>query len=316
MREAAATTVNPLARGTWVTPIEVEGVASPERGAHFLANYRLITPRLLSAMGMTLRDGRDFDPRDRTGSPAVALVSRSLARRFWGERSPLGRRIRPAGGESGWSSIVGVVGDVADAGEVPDALYLPYAQHDRTAGAEETHLMVRALSGMPPGTLASPVRNAIWRADASLATYGVQSMEGIRDEVLSRERFGAALVTILALLGTLIALLGAYGVTSYRMQRRRPEIGVRLALGALPSQVLRGALSEGLRPVLVGIAAGTLLALLEGTLLRRLVPDLGPFPVSASLAIAAGLLGAATTGLLLPAWKAARTDPASTLRME
>jgi ABC-type antimicrobial peptide transport system permease subunit len=174
--------------------------------------------------------------------------------------------------------------------------------------------MVRAKEGIAAATLADPARRAIARIDRGLAAYQVRTEEEVRREVLARERYGSMLVAILAGLGTLIALLGAYGVANYRIERRRGEIGVRLALGARRAQIVRGSLGQGLRPVAAGIAAGTLLAIGQAALLRRLVFDLPSFSPLAALAIAAGLTVAAAAGLLVPAWRAATIDPSRTLR--
>jgi predicted permease len=312
-----ATTVNPLAGGTWVSAIEVEGVSAPDDRSQFLANYRQITPGLVASLGMTLREGRDIAEKDAADQPPAALVSESLARRFWPRQSALGKRLRVAQrGTGAWRTIVGVVSDVADAGEVRDAWYLPYAQTAGVPGSEEIHLMVRAAAGIEPSSLGNAVAHAIARVDRRLAAFHVRSQEIVRREVLSRERFGSALIAVLASFGMCIAIVGAYAVATFRVERRRREIGVRLALGARHAQVISSALAEGLRPVAVGLAAGILLTFAQTAVLRGLVPGLPALPGLAALAIAGGLALATALGLLVPSWRAARTDPVAALRGE
>jgi putative ABC transport system permease protein len=314
---AGATIVNPLAGGTWVSAIDVDGFPPPDERSQFLANYRQITPGLAASLGMTLREGRDFADSDAADQPPVALVSESLARRFWPRESALGKRVRVARGRAGsWRTVVGVVSDVADAGEVRDAWYLPYAQTAGVPGSEEIHLMVRAAPGIEPASLGNAVARAIARVDRRLAAFNVRSQETVRRQVLSRERFGSALIAVLASFGLCIALVGAYAVASFRVERRRREIAVRLALGARRAQVISSALGEGLRPVAIGLAAGVLLTAGETAILRGLVPGLPSLPRLTGLGIAGALALAAALGLLVPSWRAARTDPVAALRGE
>jgi putative ABC transport system permease protein len=315
VESAGVTTVNPLAGGTWVTPIEIEGVEPPDPTFRFLANYRLVSPELLQTLRTPLLEGRGFDSHDGAAAPPVALVSRSLARRFWPGTSPVGKRLRfPGAAREPWRTIAGVVADVADAGEVSDTWYVPYAQRADAPGAEEIYVMVRERAGASAGSVSAPVRRAIARVDPTLGAYAVSTMEEVRRQVLVRERLGSLLIGVLAAFGTLVALLGTYGVATYRMERRRRDIGLRIALGAGPGRALRECLAEGLAPVAAGIGAGTLLTILEAAVLRRLVPGLGAVPFGAALALAAGLTAAAAGGLLLPARRLSRLDPAAALQ--
>jgi predicted permease len=312
---AGATTVNPLSGGTWVVPIEVEGAAAPDPAFRFLANYRVITPELLAALGAQRVEGRDFEPRDGQAAPPVALVSRSLARRFWPGAPTIGRRLRIAASrQAAWATVVGVVGDVADAGDVKDTWYVPYAQNAAAAGTEEVHVMVRAAGGVSAASLAAPVRRAIARVDPSLSAYAVATLSQVRREVLARDRLGSLLIALLAAFGTLIAVLGTYGVASYRMERRRRDIGLRIVLGARPARALRETLREGLSPVVAGIGGGALLSLLEAAGLPRAVPGLEKLPAALAAAIGAGLFAAALAGTLAPALRLSRMDPGEVLK--
>lgn len=313
--QAGVTTVNPLSGGTWVVPIEVEGASTPDPAFRFLANYRVITPELLAALGVERLEGRDFEPRDGQAAPPVALVSRSLARRFWPGASAIGRRLRTAGaGQTAWATVAGVVSDVADAGDVKDTWYVPYAQHAASAGTEEVYVVVRAMGGTSEASLSAPLRRAIARVDPSLSAYAVTTLSQVRREVLARERLGSFLIALLAAFGTMVALIGTYGVTTYRMERRRRDIGLRIALGARPGRALRETLREGLSPVVAGVGCGALLTLVEAVGLPRAIPGLQRLPAALAASIGAGLFAAALLGILAPARRLSRMDPGEVLK--
>ena len=312
---AGVTTVNPLAGGTWVTPLDVEGVAPAENGAALLGNYRLVDSGLFRTMGIPLLAGRDFDSRDGAAGAPVAIISGRLARHLSPLGSALGRRVRfgRTSSPTPWRTVVGVVGDVEDAGDTRFAWYLPYAQRAGGEEGEEIQLMVRARDSAAMG-LVPAVRRAIASVDPELAAFGVSTMQAVRIEVLSRERFGAALAGVAAGLGLLIAAIGLAGLESYRVGQRRTEIAIRLALGARRSQVVAALLREGLRLVFFGLVLGTAGALVLDRLIRSAIPDI----VAPGFALLAPLaLVLAATALLClagPAVRATRMDPVKALR--
>ncbi len=312
---AGVTTVNPLRGGTWVTPVEVEGVAAPDSGSAFVANYRLISPDLFRAMGIPVLSGQDFDPRDTQASSPVAIVSLRLARHFWPRQSALERRVRfgRASSVNPWRTVVGVVGDVEDAGEVREAWYLPYAQRASTDGAEEINLMVRASCGSA-GALARLVRLAIARVDPDLAAFDAATMEAVRADSVSRERFGAGIASVAAGLGVLISALGIAGLVSYRVAQERMDTAIRLALGALGRQIVARILWQGGRVVLAGLLLGAVGALVLDRVLRHLVPGLegSGLTLLPGLVLLLGLV--ALLALAVPAVRAAGTDPTASLR--
>jgi putative ABC transport system permease protein len=310
---AGATTVNPLAGGTWVTPVAVEGVPT-DSGDGFPVNYRLITPGLLPAMGTTRIEGRDFDLRDTQASPPVAVVSRRLAKRFWPGLPALGRRLRFArpSGDNPWRTVVGVVEDVADAGDVRETWYLPYAQRAGTEGAEDLYLMVR--SSGDPAALSASLRMAIAEVDPDLAAFGISTMENVRAEALARERFGAAAAKASGLAGLLLATLGVAGLAAYRVSQRREEIAIRLALGSPPRRLVWSLLRDGFWIVFAGLAIGTAVAISEERVLQHLLPELKPVPPFLLLSLCALLAGAALGAIAIPAIRGSRIDPLESLR--
>ena len=312
---AGVTTVNPLAGGTWVTPLEAEGIIPPDRNSSFLANFRMVSPGLFRTMAVPILAGREFENVDREGTPAVAIVSRALARHLWPRESAIGKRLRFGGGssENPWRIVVGVAGDVADAGQVRETWYLPYAQMARNDAANEVHVMVRG-RGQPRGFLRQ-VRIAIASVDPELAAFGASTMEALRKETLSRERFGAGLASTAAAVGVLLAALGVGSVGSYRIQQRRREIAIRTAIGAHRGQLLAGLLEEGLRLVVAGLVLGAAGAFFLDRLVRATVPDLAS--PRWTLLVGLGLLlgGIALLALTVPAIRASRRDPMEVLRV-
>ena len=310
---AGITTVNPLSGGTWVTPIEVEG-EFPQDSSFAFSPTPARHPGLLPTLGTAVVAGRGFETQDGPGAPPVVLIS-ARSRVDSGRRNAPSEAPSTAGRRQATvANRHGVVGDVGDAGDIVDTGYVPFAQKPDESGADELYVMVRAGAGTSAGSLPRPVRRAIARVDPSLAAYSVATMENVRREVLGRQRLGSLLIGLLALFGTAVALLGTYGVTTYRMERRRRDIGLRIALGAGPRRALRESLGEGLAPVAAGILAGALLTLIVSAALRRVLPGIQAVPLGAACALAAGLSAAAAAGLLAPALRLARLDPAATLR--
>jgi putative ABC transport system permease protein len=308
------TTVNPLRGGTWVNAIEVEGAPRTDAGAEFVANYRLITPGLFASMGIPLVFGRDFSARDGETAPPVAIVSRRLASHFWPNQTAIGRRVRLGRVRSAnpWRTVVGVAGDVEDAGEVRETWYLPYAQRAWGDAAEEIVLMVRT-SGSAESA-AKPVRLAIAGVDPDLAAFDVSSMAAVRRDTLARERFGARIGGASALLGVLISALGIAGLISYRVAQQQRETAIRIVLGALRRQIVAGILRQGGRVIVVGLAAGAAGTVALDRILRHLVPALESFPASLVAALAALLGFVGLISLAVPAIRAAGADPMSSLR--
>jgi putative ABC transport system permease protein len=312
---AAATTVNPLAGGTWVTPIAAEGVGSTlDNGLP--VNYRLVTPDLFRTMGTALVSGRAFTSRDDADAVPVAILSRRLSQHLWPGQSALGKRVRFArsSDENPWRLVVGVVEDVADAGDVDAAWYLPYAQAADSSGADGLNLMIRL--DRDPERLVAPLRLAVAKRDPGLAAFSIETMGEVYRDSLSRERFGAVVAEASAGAGLLLALLGIGGLAAYRTGQRRAEIAIRLALGAPKRRLLLSLLADGARIVIGGLALGAAGAVAEERLLRHLIPGLtGVGPVF-FLGVSVLLGAAALAASLAPARRATRVDPVAALRAE
>jgi len=308
--EAAATIDNLPFQGGSVQPIVREGHAELLPRDQPTVQVREITPGYLRAMRIPLLRGRDVAD----GDEEVLLVSREAAKLLWGTDDPIGSRVTlPLVSRTMFRQVIGIVGDVkqGDLREAPAATVYRYTRERSWRDA-----MIVLRTAVPPGSLAVPAVAAIHAIDPEQPVDDVRTMVNVRDEQLTSPRFSALLLGIFAAVALLLASVGIYSVLSYIVRGRRREIGIRTALGARTTDVVRLVIREGMSPALIGIGAGAVGALAAGRLLERLV-----FGVSASDpltlgAVAATLVVVALMASLVPAYRASRVDPLQALRAE
>ncbi|MEP6768729.1 MAG: ABC transporter permease [Acidobacteriota bacterium] len=317
IESAGATTINPFWGGTWGIGISPEGA---DMSAPFASvNFRLASPGLFRAFGTSLLTGRDFSDADRPGTPDVAIVSRRLARRFWGSRDAVGRTIlrRSADARLIRMTVVGVATDVRDAGDLSDAVYMPYAQLAGHPAGESFWLMARAGG---PGAVerargeasGRDLRRAIARVDAALAPAELSGMDRLYSRSLAQNRLGASVLSLFAAFGLLLATVGIFGVVSFTAGQRRPEIGIRIALGATPSQIRTLVLRQGVLLSGAGVAIGLAASAGAHVLLSKALPDLPSSPWM-TVSIGLALFFVATFASFLPARRASRLEPGAAL---
>jgi putative ABC transport system permease protein len=312
-----ATTVNPLGGGDWSAPVDVEGRGDGSSRDAYNVNHRLVSPELLQAMRIPLMRGRPFTWEDDEQHPGVVIVSDQMAKRFWPDQDPLGKRLRIARPNTAWLTVVGVVGNVSDArdpGDPPETWYLPYAQQASAAAAQTVHLMVRAEGD--PLALVPAINRAVARVDPALASYGITAMDAFFSLSLKRERLGAGAMAAFAGFGLLLATMGIYAVIAFAVLQRTQEIGLRMALGADHRTIVALVLNRGLRLGLIGIGIGAIGAVGLNRVLVGLLAEITPLEPSIIAVAAVVLLTSILTACFVPAWRAARLDPLAALRAE
>jgi predicted permease len=274
------------------------------------AHYRTASPDYFRAMGIQLLRGRVFDEADREGRPLVAVISASAAQRYWPDRNPIGERFAIDDPEI---TIVGVVADVHAAAldRAPQpTVYVPYRQ-------DPWPFMTFALrTEAAPATLTAAVRDAIWRVDKDQPVGAVLTMDQQLSNSLTRRRFSVTLLTAFGVVAASLAAIGLYGVLAFIVAQRRREIGVRMALGAQPRDVIADVLGHGLRLAGAGIVVGLGLALMATRLLNSLLFGTSPTDALTFAAVASLLVAIAAAASLVPALRASRVDPLIALRDE
>ncbi len=302
----------PLDGNGWSREVAVQGRADGREAEHSEILVSIIGPDYFETMGTRLRRGRDFGPGDSAGAPRVAIVNETFARRFWPDRDPIGGRLR-LGMEGTPVEVVGVAEDgkyLALTEEPRPYFFLPYHQE---RGGRQT-LIVRA-ARVPVG-LTAALREQVRATDPAAPVFGEMTMRQHRELALSLPQTGAWTAGSFGLLALLLSASGIYGVIAYAVARRTREIGIRVALGARPGQVLalvvrRGALLAG-----CGIALGLAIALGTARLLQSILFGVSAFDPVTLGGIAAGLGAVALLASWLPARRAARIDPMEALRAE
>jgi putative ABC transport system permease protein len=276
----------------------------------------VVTPEYFRVLGIPLVRGRTFDARDHAGAPRVVIVNESFARRHWPTESPVGRRFSFLGPEGPWLEIVGVVGDTrmvsADAPPAP-VFYIPQAQKQWHWLAWMT-LIVRAEPGRDPRSLAPAVQAAVAELDRRLPIHRIATVHELYGESTARRRFATTLLTAFAALALLLGTIGMYGVLSYAVAQRRREIGIRIALGAKPGEVMGTVLRQALMLTALGVAIGTAAALALTRLLGALLYEVSPTDPITYAAVAILLAVVAAIAAWMPAWRATRIDPLVVLR--
>jgi putative ABC transport system permease protein len=291
--------------------------ADPDDAPPILRHY--VAPDHFKVLGVPLLRGRVFTEGDIAGRPRVAVISQSAARRFWPDRDPIGQRIWFGGGSSfigpeTSAEIVGVVGDVVyeplDAGTNRADFYTPYQQFSYAART----VLVRTRGD--PLAIVPAIRQAVARVDPDLPLVEVQSLRDRIGDSWARQRFEATLFGGFAGLALVLAALGVYSVVSFAVGQRTRELGIRLALGAQPSAILRMVVSEGLVFPLIGLVAGGAGSFAAAQLVRGSLYQISPGDPRVPLATLVVLLLVAVLACYFPARRATQVDPAHTLRAE
>jgi putative ABC transport system permease protein len=309
VEQAGATNFLPLT-GFWGTAsFSIEGRPAPRPSEEPSADNRVVTERYFRTMGIRLLRGREFDERDREGAPSVVIINETMARRYWPNEDPIGASINF--GQGNRAEIVGVVNDVKTIGLEEQAhpdIYRPYAQ----ASFPLIAFAVRA--GGDPLSLVAAVKNAIYAVDKDQPVFKVITMEKLAAESITLRRVSMLMVGGLSALALILAAIGIYGVTSYTISQQRREIGLRLALGAQSSDVLKLVIGQGMKPALFGMIIGLFASFALTRLIKGLLFGVSATDPATFIAISILLGGVALVACWIPARRATKVDPMVALR--
>jgi len=282
--------------------------------------FDAISPGFFATIGAHLIAGRDFTLADRDSAPQVAIVNQHMVKRYWPGGGAVGKRFRFGSSTSPndstrnpWITVVGVVADMRRTGvdqPVREEAYFPHRQNP------DPGQLVVVRTSKDPMSIVPLVKQTVHSIDPDQPISNLQTMEQMLAGLVAQRRFSVALVGAFAGLALILALIGAYGVTSYLVSQRTKEIGVRLALGAEPSRVSRLVVREGMELAGVGVLAGVVIALVTTRLASSLLYDVSPRdPLTIGIVVVT-LLGVSALANYLPARRAARVDPLTALRQE
>jgi putative ABC transport system permease protein len=306
----------PLYKGP-TSGFRVEGrpVTTPDKWPS--VNYRVVSPNYFRAMGIPVLQGRTYTDRDNENAPLVMMVNQQLAREIFPDENPVGKRITFGGtgadGQPRWFEIVGVVGNVRslELREAPTAELYFSSQQDLWPAMS---LVVR--SNVEPASLSAAVRQAVNEVDRSVPVADVKTMEHIVSESITQPRFNLFLLGLFSAVAMVLSAAGIYGVTAYTVTQRTHEVGIRIALGAQVTDVLRMILGQGMAVIGVGLVVGLVAAFALMRLLRSLLFGVGENDPLTFVAITVVLVLVALIACYIPARRATKVDPLEALRAE
>ena len=317
VRSAAVTTNLPLYRQGNSISIRIEGRPDPPPNQELVVVTRIISPGYFDTMSIPLLSGRKFTDQDNLDAHnAAVVISETMARRFWPNEDPVGKRISAgrARSDSDWIQVIGVVKDVRQfelTAEPRPQMYLSYRQAGFFAPRD---LVVK--TDVDPTSMAATVRNAVWEIDKDQPVSNIQTMEQILADSIARQRFSMLLLAIFAGVALVLAGVGIYGVMSYSVAQRTHEIGIRMALGAQTAAVLKLAVGYGMKLVIAGIVIGLIAAFALTRVMATLLFGVTATDPTTFTVISLLLILVAAIASYIPARRATKVDPIIALRYE
>lgn len=317
---AGAVSDLPFSQSRTSGSFEIEGRPMVKPGESLIADSRIATPDYFRSMGIQILKGRDFAATDGKQSPGVAIINQTMARRYWSDESPIGKRLiigspeeRALYGGPIWREIVGVVGDVKhdtlDAEAAPE-IYVPYLQ----SPIPRMSLVVRAVGD--PGSLIPAIRSAMQSIDPQQPLYNVSTMEERVWQSVSTRWMITLLLVAFAAVALILAAIGIYGVISYSIIQRTQEIGIRMALGAQTGDVLKLIVGQGMVLTLTGVGLGTVAALALNRFISSLVFGISTTDLTTLASVSVLLVAVAFIACYVPARRATHISPMMALKYE
>jgi putative ABC transport system permease protein len=312
---AGAVSLLPLSGMTSDWGFGVEGYVAPTPALEPDEQARVVGGHYFQALGIPLRAGRFFEARDTAGAPPVAIVSELVAKKYWREATPIGRRIRRWGLDSRepWTTVIGIVGDIRNHGPGSDPVPMIYFPVTQIAEPTMT-LVARMQPGSTRGLAA--IAEAVRRVDPQQPLFATRTMEDWMSRTVAAPRFNLVLLTLFATFAIALAAVGVYGVMAFTVTRRTRELGIRLALGARPASLMQLVLRHSLTLAGAGVAAGLSAGLVAATAIESQFYGARVFDPLVIVLVPAIVLGVALLASYLPARRAMHVDPVVALRAE
>jgi putative ABC transport system permease protein len=312
VRAAALVQTLPM-QGDYVLSFDIRGRAPALPGQGPSANYRAVSPAYFTTLAVPLLKGRVFTPSDRASGQSVAIVDQAFVDKYLPNVDPIGQGVHIGNGHKEFFDIVGVVGNIHYAGldAVPQpTMYAPIAQDTFST------VWVVARADGDPASLAAPARQVVREIDPLLPTYSATPLADVVSDSIAPRRFSMVLLGLFALIALFLAAVGLYGVVAYSVQQRTREIGLRMAIGAAPRDVVKlivgGAMKLAAAGVVIGLAGAALFARLAATLLFEVTPA----DPASYIATSAVLFAVAMIACYAPTRRAIRVDPTAALQVE
>jgi putative ABC transport system permease protein len=321
VKAASAVNFLPLSKWTDFCNFDIAGRPIQPSGDEFNSEYRVVDWRYLHAMDTPLKEGRDLAESDGPNTPPVALINEELAHRYWPNEDPVGQQLRIHVSESrspweadlrgGWLTIAGVVVNTREtdpSGQQIGLIYLPYTQNP----SQLMHLVVRSNGDF--ASLTTQVRHVVEGVDPEQPVTEVRTVENFLSAILALRRLSMLLALIFAGVATVLAAVGIYGVMAYSVTQRSHEIGIRMALGAYPADVMRMVVGDGMRLAGAGLAIGLMASLVAMRYLQSQLFGVQSTDLITFCCVPAALALVALGACYIPARRATRVDPLDALR--
>jgi predicted permease len=312
---AGAVSVLPLSGETEDWAFAAEGYLPPDGEPLKTEQTRIVAGDYFQVLGIPLLSGRTFDPHDNDGHDRVAVVSDSFARKYWGSETAVGKRVKlfSTRGDGPWITVVGVVGDVRHLGlhtQPQPMIYYPFDQASRPM------MTIVMRSTADSASSAGVIRNAVRTLDSQQPLYAFRSLEDYAATSISHYRFTSLVLSGIGVLALLLATVGVYGLMAFSVLQRRHEFGLRMALGAERSQIVRDVVKQGLTLAAAGIALGIAGAMAIRDTMQKQLFEVQPTDPASFAGVAILLIVVALAACILPARRATSVDPATALRSE